>query len=110
MLGRPVSFETGSLWTSRTAAGKHQYEHAASEDVRVGTYLRAYGPHASITIATSGNTQFRKHWRGARPGPRRRRSDITLDRVASVSLQYQLAARGLLEPLSGTEPAPSPLR
>jgi hypothetical protein len=110
VLERPVLLESGSLWTSRPTPGMHQYEHASSQDVRVGTYLRAWSPQASIIIGTSGNTQLRKHWSGARPGPRRRRSDITLDRVASVSLQYQLAARGVLEPLSEAEPAPSLLR
>jgi hypothetical protein len=95
-----LALQSGSLWSRRPVAGTTQDEHSASEDVRVGSYLRISDAGSDITIGSRENTHFRKHWLGARPGPRRRRCDLTLDRLASISLQYELAARRLLEPVA----------
>lgn len=96
----PAVLEAGSLWAGRQAAGMSSYEHSVTEDVRVGSYLRLSNEQVAITVGCKGGTELRKHWDGSgiRSGPRRRRWDITLDRVSSVKLQYHLAAQHALTP------------
>ena len=96
----PALLESGSLWAGRQAAGMSSYEHSVTEDVRVGSYLRLSNEQAAITVGCKGGSELRKHWDASRirSGPRRRRWDITLDRVSSVELQYLLAAQHALTP------------
>ncbi len=94
----PAALEAGGLWEMRQSAGMHQYEHDAAEDVQVGSYLRLSEAKAAMIIGAVDSTQLAKHWAGPRSGPRRRRWDITLDRISHIKLQYHLAALRLLIP------------
>jgi hypothetical protein len=95
----PAAMETGSVWRKQQKAMAATYEHSVSEDVKVGGYLRLESAGTAVTIASRGGLALGKHWSASfRAGPKRRRWDITLDRVAHVALQYHLASLGLLRP------------
>jgi hypothetical protein len=96
----PVALETGVLWENRPSAGMAQYEHGAHEKVDIGGYLRLTSAGRSLTVGCTKGEAPNKRWAPTsfHRGPKRRYWDITLDPVASVALEYHLAARNLLTP------------
>lgn len=95
----PATIEIGSL--KRRTGGAHMSSYAArsghsfsTHDVSVGSYLRISTERTSLIIGCPRHTGIRKHWKGWRPGGKRRMWDITLAPSDFVALQYQLAARG----------------
>ncbi|AKF11018.1 hypothetical protein [Sandaracinus amylolyticus] len=65
------------------------------EEVRVGSYLRLGD---ALTIGAPKGTGTRSHWTRWRQGSARSRCDITIDRLATIALEYHLASRGALTP------------
>jgi len=99
----PAALEVGSIWDRRPSAGMAQHDHAATENVRIGSYLRLMHAGRSLTIGCTQGPSLKKRWATSnlRSGPRRRHWDITLDVVSCVALEYHLAARNLLTPRAG---------
>lgn len=93
----PYALVVGSLDASRPdVIASHEGAEAAPTVVRVGWYLRL-GP---LVVGCRQSTSFPSHWseRGWTRGPRRFSCDVILPQAAMVSLEYALAARGMLSP------------
>lgn len=94
----PCTVQVGSLVGERIDAGMSSYAddtNVGTSTVKTGWYLRL-GDAITIGCRTAANVKT--HWAGWQQGPRRRITDVVVDRRVLVEIEYALAARGVLGP------------
>ena len=94
------SVEVGTLIEARARTYVQGLPDGATDDVKVGSYLRVRGKRGCVTFGTRTGTGLRKHWSPSGWSSRGtvRLWDITLDPGAVVALEYLLAHRGMFTP------------
>lgn len=99
----PAAIEVGRLVRVRQDAAVHDAVYAETHEESAGSYLHLTRDGAALTVRCPENCALDRHWdpRSARPGPKRGRWDITLDRASFAALEYMLADRGMLSLRTG---------